>query len=207
MSSTIILKPVCYKKHLFQNKKIKTFKYKKNIVSSKLNFIKNRIKNDNKYLYKMGTECLNDTLMISLLHYQNNTLFSFVYNSQLLISLTNDITILTLMTQDDSEKPANFFAKGNFTIKDRFTSVINKSIILGIIGFFTGFIGAIILKDPLILKNAFIWMSFLSLSSNIRYQLVSGIERLYDHYMFISVLRFLNNYAGAASFVWWNRFF
>lgn len=191
----------------------KTLKHKHKI--NKINKMKQpkltmNIKKDNndKTLFKIGTEIINDSLMISAAHLQSGSLLSFEHLSQISISLLNDVCInLSMTTSLSSEKPSHFFSFGDYSMYQRFMSLYDKAVIFSLIGFMSGSIGYVLFKQFEYINNVMLWLTYLSIFSNIRYQIVSGLERIYDHYYFIIFVRLINNYIGACIFMWWKTMF
>jgi hypothetical protein len=102
-----------------------------------------------------------------------------------------------LITTQLSLLPANIFAEGCYTLNQRLAAGLYKGILFGLCGFM-GSVGGTSLaylvfllrritnpssaKDgkelPNVLENSLGWASFMFISTNPRYQLVNGIERV-----------------------------
>ncbi|KAK9986423.1 hypothetical protein SO802_031374 [Lithocarpus litseifolius] len=120
-----------------------------------------------------------------------------------------------------------------FTIKQRIGTYFYKGILYGIVGFGCGIIGQGIanlimtakrsikkseddIPVPPLLKSAALWGVFLAVSSNTRYQIINGLERLVETspiakqvppvaMAFTVGVRFANNVYGGMQFVDWAR--
>ncbi|KAK4582025.1 hypothetical protein RGQ29_025262 [Quercus rubra] len=120
-----------------------------------------------------------------------------------------------------------------FTVKQRIGTYFYKGILYGIVGFGCGIIGQGIanlimtakrsikkseddIPVPPLLKSAALWGVFLAVSSNTRYQIINGLERLVETspiakqvppvaMAFTVGVRFANNVYGGMQFVDWAR--
>lgn len=120
-----------------------------------------------------------------------------------------------------------------FTIKQRMGTYFYKGIMYGSVGFACGIIGQGIanlimtakrsikkseddIPVPPLLKSAALWGVFLAVSSNTRYQIINGLERLVEGSAFAKQappiamaftvgVRFANNVYGGMQFVDWAR--
>ncbi|KAL4606622.1 hypothetical protein ACB092_09G116600 [Castanea dentata] len=120
-----------------------------------------------------------------------------------------------------------------FTVKQRIGTYFYKGILYGIVGFGCGIIGQGIanlimtakrsikkseddIPVPPLLKSAALWGVFLAVSSNTRYQIINGLERLVEAspiakqvppvaMAFTVGVRFANNVYGGMQFVDWAR--
>ncbi|XP_075638758.1 protein RETICULATA, chloroplastic [Castanea sativa] len=120
-----------------------------------------------------------------------------------------------------------------FTVKQRIGTYFYKGILYGIVGFGCGIIGQGIanlimtakrsikkseddIPVPPLLKSAALWGVFLAVSSNTRYQVINGLERLVEAspiakqvppvaMAFTVGVRFANNVYGGMQFVDWAR--
>jgi len=133
-----------------------------------------------------------------------------------------------------SNLPAHCFAASTtnvgFSLSQRMAAFLYKGVLFASCGFLGSMVGTTvayfllyvrrkILKDtsssrqlPNLFVNSLAWAGFMFLSSNPRYQLLSGIERLMFHTLPVSVarvstgvLRTANNIAGGASWVLYAR--
>ncbi|KAL3531767.1 hypothetical protein ACH5RR_005288 [Cinchona calisaya] len=120
-----------------------------------------------------------------------------------------------------------------FTVKQRIGTYFFKGIMYGLVGFGCGIIGQGIanmimnakrsvkkseddIPVPPLLKSAALWGVFLAVSSNTRYQIINGLERLVETspvakkvptvaMAFTVGVRFANNVYGGMQFVDWAR--
>ncbi|KAB1224208.1 hypothetical protein CJ030_MR2G013750 [Morella rubra] len=120
-----------------------------------------------------------------------------------------------------------------FTLKQRIGTYFYKGILYGAVGFACGIIGQGIanlimtakrsirkseddIPVPPLLKSAALWGVFLAVSSNTRYQVINGLERLVEASAFAKQVppvamaftvgvRFANNVYGGMQFVDWAR--
>ncbi|EME31368.1 protein reticulata-related 3, chloroplastic [Galdieria sulphuraria] len=133
-----------------------------------------------------------------------------------------------------SNLPAHCFASSSsnvaFSLSQRIVAFLYKGLLFASCGFLGSMVGTTVaysllyirrkmLKDtsssrqlPNLFVNSLAWAGFMFVSSNPRYQILSGIERLMFHIMPISVaristgvLRTVNNIAGGASWVLYAR--
>mmetsp|Transcript_18817 Transcript_18817/g.30904 ORF Transcript_18817/g.30904 Transcript_18817/m.30904 type:complete len:468 (-) Transcript_18817:472-1875(-) len=128
-----------------------------------------------------------------------------------------------------SRIPANAFQRGSFSLQDRLSSVVLRGLEYAALGLMAGVVGTAftyvmvagkkhfsseyleLRKHPPIWKNAIGWALFLGLSSNPRFQLVEGLERLVGDTLgkrnltaslvAMVVVRFSNNLIGGMQFI------
>lgn len=121
----------------------------------------------------------------------------------------------------------------SFTVKQRIGTYFYKGILYGLVGFGCGLIGQGIanfimtakrnikksvedIPVPPLIKSAALWGVFLAVSSNTRYQVINGLERLVEAsplakqvppvaLAFTVGVRFANNIYGGMQFVDWAR--
>lgn len=119
----------------------------------------------------------------------------------------------------------NFFEPG-FPISKRFLNLGYKGVVFGLVGFCAGVIGTSLSngliamrkrfdpnfevqnKAPGILANAGVWGTHMGISSNVRYQMLNGLDMVMAPAMppsafkgVSSIIRLLNNIVGGMSFV------
>lgn len=120
-----------------------------------------------------------------------------------------------------------------FSVRQRLDTLIYKGVLYGAVGFVCGIIGQGIanlimtakrsvkkseedIPVPPLVKSALLWGAFLAVSSNVRYQVVNGLERVVESspiarrvppvaMAFTVGVRFANNIYGGMQFVDWAR--
>lgn len=130
--------------------------------------------------------------------------------------------------------PSNVFVKGNYSIAQRTAGFFYKGAVFALCGFLGSVVGTTLSQAlvairhvhtgsadgfeksnrlPNVGANSMAWAGFMLFSSNPRYQVVAGVERvLFAHApdavakIGCGTARTLNNIIGGAIWVWWARF-
>ncbi|KAG6417315.1 hypothetical protein SASPL_119469 [Salvia splendens] len=115
-----------------------------------------------------------------------------------------------------------------FSLQQRAASLFYKGVLYGAVGFGCGIIGQGIANTimtakrsikkseedipvPPLIKSAALWGVFLGISSNVRYQIINGLENLVEARIpqvakpFTVGIRFANNYYGGVQFIEWAK--
>ncbi|XP_041995320.1 protein RETICULATA-RELATED 1, chloroplastic-like isoform X2 [Salvia splendens] len=115
-----------------------------------------------------------------------------------------------------------------FSLQQRAASLFYKGVLYGAVGFGCGIIGQGIANTimtakrsikkseedipvPPLIKSAALWGVFLGISSNVRYQIINGLENLVEARIpqvakpFTVGIRFSNNYYGGVQFIEWAK--
>ncbi|CAL5228983.1 g12218 [Coccomyxa viridis] len=120
----------------------------------------------------------------------------------------------------------HMFEKGAFTLASRATNLAYKGLVFGVVGFAAGIVGTSLSngllairqrldpkfesqnKPPNILLNAGTWAAHMGVSSNVRYQMLNGLDMVAQARMsprtfkvLTSLIRTMNNLLGGISFV------
>jgi len=180
-----------------------------------------RISADDFFLYKLTVEVLIDQMItLSVNYWQRGNFLLWTsqtwlsYAVQSISALLNDIALVIFLSPVIGEKstiPTHMFERGEFTLFGRIMCWFHKFVLYFAFGGFTASIsyvfGQLILGGKSYTlcdfqTNFLLGAVSLGVSSNTRYQLLSGIEQRINKRtkatkLIIAVLRFLNNIMGA----------
>nr|CAB3452446.1 unnamed protein product [Digitaria exilis] len=194
--------------------------------------LRNRMLVDPAFLFKIGTEIVIDTCCATFAEVQKRgeefwSEFELSASEGLLGRVRHAYDALP-SSVFEAERPGY-----NFSVQQRIGTYFFKGILYGCVGFGCGIVGQGIanlimtakrsvkkseddVPVPPLLKTSALWGVFLGVSSNTRYQIINGLERLVEaspvakrvpaaSLAFTVGVRFANNVYGGMQFVDWAR--